>query len=186
MGAIDGSGLAVSYIQSLFWDYGSGCVLPATGILWNNRGLGFSLDPAALNPLEPGRKPFHTLSPGLAVFEDGRVLAYGTMGGEGQPQILGQTFTRYAHFGMGLADAVDAPRWLFGRTWGASRPTLKVEDRLDPAVLRALAGFGHEVEELGLSYADSMGHAGMLVRHPRNGCVEAVHDPRSDGAALGF
>jgi gamma-glutamyltranspeptidase/glutathione hydrolase len=186
MGCIDRDGLAVSYIQSVYWAFGSGCVLPATGIHWHNRGLGFSLDPKSRNPLEPGRKPFHTLNPGLAVFNDGRVLSYGTMGGEGQPQILGQIFTRYADFGMSLADAVDAPRWLFGKSWGAPSATLKVEDRFDPGLLRALSGFGHAIQELGKPYADVLGHAGMLVKYPRNGRVEAVHDPRSDGGSLGL
>jgi gamma-glutamyltranspeptidase/glutathione hydrolase len=186
MGCIDKDGLAVSYIQSVFWAFGSGCVLPATGIHWHNRGLGFSLDPKSLRALEPGKKPFHTLTPGLAVFNDGRVLSYGTMGGEGQPQILSQIFTRYADFGMSLADSVDAPRWLFGKAWKAPSATLRVEDRFDPSLLRALSSYGHPVEELGRPYADSMGHAGMLVKHPRNGRVEAVHDPRSDGGALGL
>ena len=185
MGAIDRNGLAVSYIQSLFWEFGSGCVLPKTGILWSNRGIAFSLDPAAKNPLQPGRKPYHTLNPALAVFDDGRVLSYGTMGGDGQPQIQAQIFTRYA-FGMGLAEAVDAPRWLLGRKWRAPAPTLRVEDRFDSGVLRALADRGHDVEEIGASYAEAVGHAGMLVRHARNGRVEATHDPRSDGGALGL
>ncbi|MBB4041039.1 gamma-glutamyltranspeptidase/glutathione hydrolase [Microvirga flocculans] len=186
MGCIDKDGLAVSYIQSVYWAFGSGCVLPATGLHWHNRGMSFSLDPSSRNPLEPGRKPFHTLTPGLAVFDDGRVLSYGTMGGDGQPQILGQIFTRYADFGMSLADAVDAPRWLFGKSWGAPAATLKMEDRFDPGLLRALSGFGHPVEETGKPYADAFGHAGMLVKHPRNGRVEAVHDPRSDGGSLGL
>jgi gamma-glutamyltranspeptidase/glutathione hydrolase len=186
MGCIDKDGLAVSYIQSVYWAFGSGCVLPSTGIHWHNRGFSFSLDPKSRNPLEPGRKPFHTLNPGLAVFNDGRVLSYGTMGGEGQPQILSQIFTRYADFGMGLADAMDAPRWLFGKSWGAPSATLKVEDRFDPSLLRALSSFGHPIQELGKPYADALGHAGMLVKHPRNGRVEAVHDPRSDGGSLGL
>jgi gamma-glutamyltranspeptidase/glutathione hydrolase len=186
MGAIDGKGLAVSYIQSLFWEFGSGCVLPATGILWHNRGIAFSLDPRSRNPLQPGRKPFHTLSPALAAFDDGRVLAYGTMGGDGQPQFLAQIFTRYAAFGMGLAEAVDAPRWLLGRAWGAPRATLKLENRFDPSLIRALKERGHEVEELGVPYRDSLGHTGMVVKHRRDGRVEAVHDPRADGGALGL
>ncbi|HEX2137417.1 MAG TPA: gamma-glutamyltransferase [Microvirga sp.] len=186
MGAIDAEGLAVSYIQSLLWEFGSGCVLPATGILWHNRGIAFSLDAKARNPLEPGRKPYHTLNPALAVFEDGRVLAYGTMGGDGQPQVQAQIFTRYAAFGMGLAEAVDAPRWLLGRTWGAPAPTLKLESRFDPSLVGALRERGHEIEELGAPYRDSLGHAGMLVKHPRDGRVEAAHDPRADGGALGL
>jgi gamma-glutamyltranspeptidase/glutathione hydrolase len=186
MGAIDRNGLAVSYIQSLFWEYGSGCVLPATGILWQNRCIAFSLDSKALNPLEPGRRPYHTLNPPLAVFDDGRVLAYGTMGGDRQPQIQAQIYTRYADFGMGLADAVDAPRWMLGRAWGEPTPTLKLEDRFDPGLVRALSRLGHAVEETGKPYADAFGHAGMLVKHRRDGRVEATHDPRADGGALGL
>jgi gamma-glutamyltranspeptidase/glutathione hydrolase len=186
MGAIDQDGLAVSYIQSIYWEFGSGCVLPRTGVLWQNRGTAFSLDPRSRNPLEPGRKPFHTLNPALAVFDDGRVVSYGTMGGEGQPQFQAQVFTRYAQGRMGPAEALDAPRWLYGRSWGASSTTLKVEDRFDSAVLRGLAERGHDIEELGVPYADSLGHAGMLVRHARDGRVEAAHDPRADGGAAGL
>ncbi|GJD47911.1 Oxamate amidohydrolase proenzyme [Methylobacterium crusticola] len=186
MGAIDGDGLAVSYIQSVYWEFGSGVVLPGTGIAWQNRGTSFSLDPGAVNPLEPGRRPFHTLNPALAVMADGRVLSYGSMGGDGQPQFQAQVFTRYAHHRMGVADAVDAPRFLFGRTWGAESMTVKVEDRFDPGSVAALRRMGHEVEELGGPYVDSLGHAGLLVRHPGNGRVEATHDPRSDGGAAGL
>jgi gamma-glutamyltranspeptidase/glutathione hydrolase len=186
MGAIDKDGLAVSYIQSVFWAFGSGCVLPATGIHWHNRGTAFSLDPASRNPLQPGRKPFHTLNPPLAVFDDGRVLSFGTMGGETQPQVLAQIFTRYATFGMGLADAVDAPRWLLDKGRGAAPATLRLESRFDPGFVRGLAALGHEVEEGSEPYVDNFGHAGMLVKHPRNGRVEATHDPRSDGGALGL
>ncbi|WP_018259496.1 gamma-glutamyltransferase family protein [Methylobacterium sp. WSM2598] len=186
MGAIDGSGLAVSYIQSVYWEFGSGLVLPATGIAWQNRGTSFSLDPKATNPLEPGRKPFHTLNPALAVLDDGRVLSYGSMGGDGQPQFQAQVFTRYAGHRMGVAEAVDAPRLLFGRTWGAESMTVKVEDRFDPSCIAELRRRGHEIEELGGAYVDSLGHAGLLVRHPGNGRVEATHDPRSDGGAAGI
>src|SRR5215218_5718710 len=96
MGAADSSGLAVSYIQSIYWEFGSGCVLPHTGVLMQNRGASFSLDKNAVNALEPGRLPFHTLNPALAVLKDGRVMAYGTMGGDGQPQTQAMLFARYA------------------------------------------------------------------------------------------
>jgi oxamate amidohydrolase len=186
MGAIDKDGLAVSYIQSVYWEYGSGTVLPATGICWQNRGMSFALDPKGVNPLEPGRRPFHTLIPALAAFDDGRVMSYGSMGGDGQPQFQAQIFTRYAEYGMSVAEAVDAPRLLYGRTWGAPSLSVKVEDRFDPSCIAALGRLGHEIEELGGSYIDSLGHAGMLVRHARNGRIEATHDPRSDGGALGL
>jgi gamma-glutamyltranspeptidase/glutathione hydrolase len=184
MGAIDASGLAVSYIQSIYWEYGSGCVLPGTGINWQNRGVSFSLDPKALNPLAPGRKPFHTLNPPIARFDDGRVMSYGAMGGDGQPQFQAQILSRY-RFGQSVADAVDAPRWLFGRTWGAGSISLKLENRFDPMLLARLTAAGHPVEEYSEAYSDQFGHAGMLVKHQK-GHVEATHDPRSDGGASGL
>jgi oxamate amidohydrolase len=185
MGAIDQDGLAVSYIQSLYWEWGSGCVLPRTGVHWQNRGASFSLDPKAVNPLEPGRKPFHTLIPALAALDDGWVVAYGSMGGDGQPQFQAQILTRYLA-GMGVADAVDAPRWLLGRTWGQTSTSLKMESRFDAAIMEGLSRLGHDVEELGVPYSETCGHAGMLVKHPRDGRVEASHDPRSDGGAAGL
>jgi gamma-glutamyltranspeptidase len=185
MGAIDRDGTAVSYIQSIYWEYGSGCVLPSTGLHWQNRGVSFSLDPAARNPLEPGRKPFHTLNPAMAALDDGRVVSFGSMGGDGQPQFQAQIWTRW-RAGTGVAEAVDAPRWLLGRTWGASTTSLKVENRFDASLLERLERMGHEVEDIGSPYSDALGHAGLLVKHPRDGRVEAAHDPRSDGGAEGL
>ncbi len=185
MGAIDQNGLAVSYIQSIYWEYGSGCVLPRTGVLMQNRGGSFSLDPASRNPLQPGRRPFHTLNPAIAALSDGRVICYGSMGGDGQPQFQAQLFARYAHFGMRLADAVDMPRWLLGRTWGQTSTSLKYEDRFDDSLIRALDRAGHNLEPLNIPYSETAGHAGAVVRHPK-GRYEAVHDPRSDGGAAGI
>lgn len=184
MGAIDADGLAVSYIQSIFWEYGSGCVLPGTGLLMQNRGVSFSLDPAAVNLLQPGRKPFHTLNPALAGFADGRVMTYGTMGGDAQPQILAQLFTR-VDAGQGLAEALDAPRFLFGVRWGAGGGALYVENRFDPSLASALERAGHEVVIRPEPYADGFGHAGAVVRDPR-GHIAAAHDPRADGGAAGL
>ena len=125
MGAADTSGLVVSYIQSLYWEFGSGCVLPATGVLMQNRGASFSLGAGALNGLAPGRLPFHTLNPALAVLKDGRIMAYGTMGGDGQPQTQGAVFTRHVQFREPLSEAIDRPRWVLGRTWGAPKTALR-------------------------------------------------------------
>ncbi|MBN9024874.1 MAG: gamma-glutamyltransferase family protein [Rhizobiales bacterium] len=183
LGAIDETGLSVSYIQSIFWEFGSGVVLPSTGITWQNRGASFSLDPHALNPLEPGRKPFHTLNPAIARFDDGRILSYGTMGGEGQPQTQAAVFTRHALFGMDLGEAIAAPRWLLGRTWGSDHTNLRVENRFDPDLLLALERAGHEVAVLDEGYSDTMGHAGALVRR-KDGRIFGASDPRSDGAAI--
>jgi oxamate amidohydrolase len=184
MGAVDPDGTAVSYIQSIYWEFGSGCVLPRTGLLLQNRGVSFSLDADALNPLEPGRRPFHTLNPPLALLKDGRVMPFGCMGGDGQPQFQAQLFTRHAMFGMPLVEALDAPRWLLGRTWGESRLDLTCENRFDETLLRALERAGHPVNVLDAAYDEDLGHGGALVRFP-DGSIEAAHDPRSDGGARG-
>jgi gamma-glutamyltranspeptidase/glutathione hydrolase len=184
MGAADASGLVVSYIQSLYWEFGSGCVLPATGILMQNRGASFSLNPKALNALAPGRRPFHTLNPALAALKDGRVIAYGAMGGDGQPQTQGAVFTRHVTFGQPLERALDAPRWLLGRTWGSTHTNLRMESRFDENLVDRLMAAGHDVEVLDEPYSDTMGHAGAVILHP-NGTLEGGHDPRADGGAAG-
>jgi gamma-glutamyltranspeptidase/glutathione hydrolase len=185
MGAADASGLVVSYIQSIYWEFGSGLVLPRTGVLMQNRGASFSLVAGALNPLAPGRLPFHTLNPALAVLNDGRVMAYGCMGGDGQPQTQAALFTRHIMFCEQLGEAIDRPRWVLGRTWGASRTTLRLEQRFPDSLLEALATAGHDVEVLEEPYSDVMGHAGAAVLHP-DGTLEGAHDPRADGGADGI
>ena len=184
MGAIDGEGRAVSFIQSVYWEFGSGVVLEETGIQWQNRGSSFRLDDGALNRLAPGRKPFHTLNPALFAFDDGRTMPYGTMGGEGQPQTQAAVLTRYGYFGQDLQEAVNAPRWLLGRTWGEESTTLKLESRFDASVVETLRSAGHEVEVVG-TFDEMMGHAGALVHHPR-GVIEGTADPRSDGGVAAF
>ena len=182
-GVIDGEGRAVSAIQSIYFEFGSGLVLPQTGIIWQNRGASFRLAEDGWNALKPGRKPFHTLNPALAVFDDGRVMPYGAMGGEGQPQTQAALFTRYAA-GMGLQAAITAPRWLLGRTWGEDSVTLKLEDRFDPALYDALRGAGHAVQIVA-PFTSTMGHAGALVRHA-DGRIDGATDPRSDGGVAAW
>jgi gamma-glutamyltranspeptidase/glutathione hydrolase len=184
MGVIDRDGVAVSFIQSIYHEFGSGIVLPQSGINWQNRGCSFSLDPQARNPLMPGRKPFHTLNPALARFDDGRTMVYGNMGGDGQPQSQSAVFSRIAHFGMNPQAAISAPRWLLGRTWGQVSDSLKLESRFPPETVAALRALGHEVDVLD-AWDETMGHAGAILRHP-NGVLEGGNDPRSDGAAAGW
>jgi len=184
MGVIDRAGLAVSFIQSTYHEYGSGIVLGDTGIVWQNRGASFRLDPGHLLALRPRKKPFHTLNPAAAHLKDGRTMVYGTMGGDGQPQTQAAIFTRYALFGQTAQQAITAPRWLLGRTWGKPSDTLKLEERFDAELVTTLRARGHEVELLG-AFDESVGHAGMAVRHA-DGIFEAASDPRSDGAAAGY
>jgi gamma-glutamyltranspeptidase/glutathione hydrolase len=184
MGAADATGLVVSYIQSLYWEFGSGVVLPATGVIMQNRGASFSLDAGALNSLAPGRLPFHTLNPALAVLADGRIIGYGSMGGDGQPQTQAALFTRHVLYRMPLDRAIDAPRWLLGRTWGSTHTNLRMEARFDEELLDRMLSAGHDVEVLPETYSDLMGHAGAVVLHPDQ-TLEGAHDPRADGGAAG-
>jgi len=184
MGAADASGLVVSYIQSIYWEFGSGCVLPRTGVLMQNRGASFSLERGAVNALAPGRRPFHTLNPALATLDDGRIMAYGTMGGDGQPQSQAAVFTRHVLYRQPLNEALDRPRWLLGRTWGSSHTNLRLESRFDGNLVDRLLSAGHDVEVLDEGYSDTMGHAGAVLLH-KSGMLEGGHDPRADGGAAG-
>jgi gamma-glutamyltranspeptidase/glutathione hydrolase len=184
MGVVDGEGRAVSFIQSLYHEFGSGVVLSSTGVTWQNRGCSFSLDPKDINALLPGKKPFHTLNPALALFHDGRTMVYGNMGGDGQPQTQSAVFSRVATFGMHPQAAISAPRWLLGRTWGQLSDTLKLESRFGKEVITELKRRGHEVELLG-PFDETVGHAGAIVRHV-DGVLEGGADPRSDGAVAAF
>lgn len=184
MGAIDGDGRAVSYIQSTYWEFGSGVVVPETGVIFQNRGHGFTLDKAHPNVLAPRKRPFHTLNPAMARLNDGRLLTYGTMGGEGQPQTQAAVFSRYVMFGQDLQEAVTAPRWLLGRTWGEDSTSLKLESRFDAALVAALKAGGHNVDVVE-PFTSMMGHAGAVCRHD-SGLLEGAFDPRSDGAVASF
>ena len=181
LGAIDAEGRAVSFIQSIYWEFGSGAILPGTGVTWQNRGTSFSFDQAHHNQLAPFKRPFHTIQPALALLSDGRVMPYGTMGGEGQPQTQAMIFARHVLNNVALQEAVSAPRWLLGRTWGNTNTNLRIEQRFDPALYDALRFAGHDVEQVG-DFEEIMGHAGALVWHP-GGLIEGAFDPRSDGAA---
>jgi gamma-glutamyltranspeptidase len=180
LGVIDAEGRAVSYIQSIYFDFGSGVVLPETGILWQNRGVAFTLDGQGPRALKPRTLPFHTINPAMAQFNDGRTMVYGAMGGDGQPQTQAAIFSRYAMFGQELQAAVTAPRWLLGRRWANEGATLKLEDRFETALVAQLREAGHEIEIVE-PFSDLMGHAGAIVRHA-SGALEGAADPRSDGA----
>ncbi len=181
-GAIDAKGRSVSCIQSIYHEFGSGVVLPGSGLCWQNRGASFSLQSGHPLELRPRTLPFHTLCPSMAHFDDGRRMVFGAMGGDGQPQTQAMLFTRYADYGQQLQQAVSAPRWLLGRSWGDYSNSLKLEARFDPSLVEELRRRGHDLVLLG-DYAETMGHAGAIVRHP-DGRIEGSSDPRSDGAAV--
>ncbi len=182
MGALDSHGTMVSFIQSVYWEFGSGVTIPEYGLVWNNRGMSFSLDENDPNYLQPGMKPFHTLNPAFALLNDGRRLSYGTMGGEGQPQTQAALFSRFIYEQLPLVESITKGRWLLGRTWGDISNNLKLEADLATEVNESLKKRGHETQVMPAKI-EMMGHAGGICLSP-NGDVEAATDPRSDGAAL--
>jgi gamma-glutamyltranspeptidase/glutathione hydrolase len=184
LGAVDDAGRAVSFIHSIYWEFGSGVVLRDTGIQCQNRGSSFALDQGEQNYLRPGRLPFHTNNPAMALFDDGRVMVYGAMGGEGQPQTQAAVFTRYAMLGAELQHAITAPRWVLSRTWGETRTDLRLENRFPPELIDALRDAGHDVNTVD-AFDEVMGHAGAIVLHP-SGLMEGATDPRSCGAVSAF
>jgi len=179
----DGHGNAVSLIQSLYWEFGSGVIAGDTGILLQNRGAFFSLDPGHVNRLAPRKQTAHTLIPSMYLVDGRPRLVYGTMGGEGQPQTQAALVTRIVDRGLAPQAAVEAPRWLFGRTWGEETRSLRLEDRFAPDLREALRERGHEVEIVD-GWSDLMGHAQLIRIDPAG--LTGASDPRADGAALGF
>lgn len=181
---VDSDGNAVSFIQSLYFEYGSGVVAGESGVLLQNRGSFFSLDPQHINRLQPGKRTFHTLMPAMACRAGKPAILYGTQGGEGQPQTQTAIFTRMVDYGMDPQQAINAPRWVWGRTWGEPTRELKLESRVAPEVRAALAAAGHQVRTVG-AYDGIMGHAHAIVRDDY-GFLQGGSDPRCDGAAIGW
>ncbi|WNN90056.1 gamma-glutamyltransferase [Gloeocapsopsis dulcis] len=185
LGVVDKDGNAVSLIQSIYHDFGSGIVAGNTGVLLQNRGSFFSLDKNHINRLEPRKRTFHTLNPAM-LFRAGKpYLIYGTMGGEGQPQTQAAIVTRIVDYGFSVQEAIAAPRWLHGRTWGASSNDLKIEGRVPENVTAELAKRGHPVNVVA-NYTDTMGHAGAILIDPETNVLHGGADPRGDGSAVGY
>jgi gamma-glutamyltranspeptidase/glutathione hydrolase len=185
LGTVDAAGNAVSLIQSIAFDFGSGVMADGTGILLHNRGSAFSLDPGHPNALAPGKRPFHTLTPAMALRDGRPELVYGTMGGEGQPQTLAAILTRVLDLGMGVQAAIDAPRWLYGRHWGLPTTKLSLEARVPREVIEELSRLGHDVQVIA-PWDDRVGHAQAIWIDPRTGIRHGGADPRGDGLAAGW
>lgn len=183
--AIDEDGLVVSVIQSIYHDFGSAVAPGGTGIIMQNRGSFFSLDEGHPNVLEPGKRTFHTLIPAM-LFTDGEPsIAFGTMGGEGQPQTHAALVTRLIDFGYDVQQAIEAPRWLMGRTWGVESQDLSLEGRFPDEVVIELERRGQPVKPL-TGWDDNMGHAQVIRIDRASGLLEGGADPRGDGAAIGY
>lgn len=182
--AVDDEGNAVGVIQSLYWEWGSGLVAGDTGVLLQNRGSFFSLNPEQRNSLKPNKRPAHTLTCSMVLNDDGPELIVGAMGGEGEPQTQALIITRVIEQGMSVQEAIDAPRWLLGRTWGDTHRGLRLEGRFDKSLINKLSDLGHTNISLIEDFSDLVGHAQAIQIFPDR--IEAGADPRANGLALGY
>ena len=184
--AVDAAGNAASLIFSLYGVFGACITSAATGVVLQNRGAYFSLDPAHPNRLEPGKVPLHTLIASLAFRNDRLWAVLGCMGADGQPQIHVQTYVAMIDFGRDIQQALSAPRWLSGRfALGEQRDTLHIEARYPRATIDELARRGHRLDRWG-DWEELAGHANGITLDPETGALAGGADPRSDGAAVGY
>ena len=183
---VDEAGNAVSLIQSLYFSFGSAVVAGETGIVLQNRGSYFSLDPDQVNCLKPHKRTFHTLMASMTFREGKPFLIFGTSGADGQPQTHVQVMTGVFDFGLDIQSAIEAPRWLSGR-YLINQPegSLTVEGRFSPEVVGELRKRGHRVDVVE-AWSSVMGSAHGIILHPENGLRMGGSDPRSDGAAIGY
>ena len=187
--AADENGMMVSFIQSNYMGFGSGCVEPTFGVSLQNRGHGFSVNPNGHNPanlVAPGKRPFHTIIPAFLTKNGKPVMSYGVMGGNMQPQGHMQTLTRMLDYGQNPQAACDAPRWRFNQGM-----ELNVEVAMPAATVQGLSERGHQLDVINDSYQDF--GAGQFIWRvgeengdpARDGYVVAS-DARRDGQAAGF
>ncbi|AEG92760.1 gamma-glutamyltransferase family protein [Ramlibacter tataouinensis] len=179
--AADQDGMMVSFIQSNYMGFGSGCVEPGWGISLQNRGHGFGLEPGA-NQVAPGKRPFHTIIPAFLTKEGQPVMSFGVMGGNMQPQGHLQTLVRMIDYGQNPQAACDAPRWRFN-----AGLEINVEQQMNKATVQELMARGHRVEVINDSYQDF--GAGQFIWRAGDPKVEGyvcASDPRRDGLVAGF
>jgi len=177
--AVDKDGNIVSLIQSLSGAFGSGLVVEGFGLLLQNRGAGFLLDPASPDVLAPRKRPFHTIIP--AFMEKGNLhIGFGIMGGLNQPQAHAQFVSNVVDYGMNLQAALEAPRFTKLNFGGC---TFMIEDRVPEAVRQMLIERGHSLQVLG-AYSNPMGGGQAVMRDSDAGVNYGASDPRKDGAAV--
>ena len=173
----DANGMMVSLIQSNYEGFGSGCVTPRYNVSLQNRGAGFTLDPASPNVVAPGKRPFHTIIPGMAMKDGAPFMAFGVMGGPIQAQGHVQLVTRIARFGQGPQTACDAPRF---RVLGGRK--VAIEPHCPQEIADGLAALGHEIVREAPNVAFAFGGAQVIMRHGQ--LYAAGSDPRKDGLPL--
>ena len=183
--AADENGMMVSFIQSNYMGFGSGCVEPEFGVSLQNRGHGFGLQAQGLNPanrVEPGKRPFHTIIPAFLMRDGQPVMSFGVMGANMQPQAHMQTLVRMLDYQQNPQAACDAPRWRYN-----AGLEINVEASLNPHTAQGLQAMGHKVEVINDSYQDF--GAGQFIWRAGDPSVQgyvAASDARRDGLVAGF
>ncbi|MCC7411677.1 MAG: gamma-glutamyltransferase family protein [Gammaproteobacteria bacterium] len=201
LSVVDAEGNACSFINSLYRAFGTGLVVPGTGVALHNRAAGFALDPGHPNALAPGKRPYQTIIPALtlhALGPDAGALhaCFGVVGGQQQPQGQFQILVNLLTLGLPPQAALDAPRWqLAAIPAGAGmQPTgaaeaggrVLIEDGWDPALLAELERRGHRLQSVGGYDRASFGGAQLIIRDPATGVLAGASDPRLDGCAVGW
>ena len=179
--AADESGMMVSFIQSNYMGFGSGCVEPNFGVSLQNRGHAFSLEPG-INQVRPGKRPFHTIIPAFLTKDGQPVMSFGVMGANMQPQGHLQTLVRMLDYQQNPQAACDAPRWRYNAGY-----EINVESNMNPETVQGLAQRGHKMEVINDSYQDF--GAGQFIWRAGDPAVHgyvAASDSRRDGQAAGY
>jgi gamma-glutamyltranspeptidase / glutathione hydrolase len=181
---VDGNGLAISLIQSLYMGFGSGVLAPESGVLLQNRGFSFSLDPEHPNAIAGGKRPRHTLIPGMLLKDGKPWTVFGCMGGDAQAHIHMQLLMGLVDFGLDPQSAIETPRWVATSDM-QGEPALIIESRFEPKVLQELHDIGHQLD-VGAEWDARTGHSQMIQIDRERGVLAGGADPRGDGAAVGW
>ena len=183
--AADENGMMVSFIQSNYMGFGSGCVEPQFGVSLQNRGHGFNVQAGGLNPanlVSPGKRPFHTIIPAFLTKDGQPVMSYGVMGANMQPQGHMQTLVRMLDYGQNPQAACDAPRWRYNAGY-----SINVEAAMHAPTVQGLASRGHQMDVINDSYQDfGAGQFIWRMGDPKVQGYVAASDARRDGQAVGF
>ena len=177
---VDEHGNACSFINSVFSNFGSGMVVPGTGIVLHTRASLFSLAPNHANALAPHKRPYNTIIPGMATIDNELYLSYGMMGAFMQPQGHLQLISNIVDHGMDPQQAINALRFMVGND------TVLLEEGLNPAIAKDLRSRGHNVGQITGYDRVSIGGAQMIQRNPDNGVLTGASEPRKDGCAVGY
>ncbi|VUD68755.1 Putative gamma-glutamyltransferase YwrD [Thalassocella blandensis] len=182
MAATDAQGRTACLMQSLFHDFGSGCIIGDSGVLWHNRAAGFNANQNHINAWAPGKRPAHTLNPSCYIADDGTQLFFGSQGGDGQPQTQMVLATQLVDYQKEIDEALFAPRFLLGRSFFDSTENLKLEASMHENTITALLGLGHEIERIP-ALSPYCGQAG-IIKIDALGNQKAMHDPRGQGVSI--